>query len=286
MKKKKTYYRCHFCGAIVEDTGYFCCDDQKLSIGKCTDCKIIQQTDFLHVNLDYYRSTSYANKDINQIRDRERDWNRKRVEKIYKLIPGIQDKKILDYGCGPGGFLEAAQPVFTDLYGFDLNSKYCKIHNRMGWKCYSSLELIPKDINVITLFHVLEHVKKPWALLNDLSLQFPECEYYVIEVPNTTEALMGYFRIEAYAKNHYNREHIWYFSNETLEKVIKRAGLKTVVNTQLQRYSLANHLGWLKDGKGGGQYIWEEFNEYELNRLYEKVLCSNSLGDSVFIIAK
>jgi hypothetical protein len=62
--------------------------------------------------------------------------------------------------------------------------------------------------------------------------------------------------------------------------------LEVVVETQLQRYSLANNLGWLSQGKGGGQVAWDFFNDEVLNSHYERVLVSQKLADSVFVVGR
>ena len=56
------------------------------------------------------------------------------------------------------------------------------------------------------------------------------------------------------------------------------------IETQLQRYTLANHFGWLKNQERGGQDIWEMFNDRGLNDLYEKKLMDQGVADSLFFI--
>ena len=46
------------------------------------------------------------------------------------------------------------------------------------------------------------------------------------------------------------REHL--NNSDTLERIINRNGLLTKLTTQIERYSLGNHLFWLAKGKPGG----------------------------------
>ena len=107
---------------------------------------------------------------------------------------------------------------------------------------------------------------------------------FVIEVPNDNEALNSLFENKAYQKNQHSSEHLYYFNSKTLRSVVESSNLEVRTETQLQRYTLANHFGWLKNQKRGGQNIWETFNERGLNDSYEKILIDQGVADSLFFI--
>jgi predicted TPR repeat methyltransferase len=192
--------------------------------------------------------------------------------------------KTLDFGCGSGGFLYIARDRIRNLIGFDLSSRICDVHRAAGFRCHDKLEDVPKDIEVIVLFHVLEHIQAPWDLLSALSVRFGACRHFVIEVPNNDEALLSIFTSESYRKNHYSAEHLYYFTPSTLRNVVVRAGLLPIIETQLQRYTLANNFGWLRYHAGGSQTVWTCFNDEQLNKEYERVLVGQGAADSIFFI--
>ena len=192
---------------------------------------------------------------------------------------------MLDYGCGTGGFLEMAQGSFGRVIGFDLNQNICKAHLKNNWECYNSIEEIKTEqIDIIVMFHVLEHSKKPWDLIKQISQHFVYTNYFVIEVPNTDEALNSLFHSEDYRKNHYSSQHLWYYTPDTIKSVVQRAGLTIRYETQIQRYLLSNIFGWLNKNSIYKEVSLNIFDEVELNKVFEEVLVKSQVADSNFLI--
>lgn len=251
------------------------------------ECELIQLEDFSHIDKNYYRSKNHLPNDWFLERERQIPWNQKRMAKLKEWLPDISERIVLDFGSGTGGFLEMAQGIFKKVYGFDLGEEVCRMHCEQGWHCVSSLAEIPSEtIDTLTLFHVLEHSPTPWALLEGFVHQFHNLERIVIEVPHTEEALLTLFQSDAYRKNHHHTQHLYYFTTKTLRNVVEKSGLVVETNTQLQRYSLANHLGWLANHKGGGQDLYCYFNEGSLNECYEEILIQQKKADSLFFLCK
>lgn len=262
----------------------FCSDKPNLTIGTCSDCDLTQVSDFSHVKLSHYSSDDYFPSDLGCARKKEYDWNRKRIIKIKELKPDLFKSKALDFGSGHGGFLEQGQDFFSNLIGFDVSQRVCKSHLDNGWQCVNRLEDIPEDIETIFMFHVLEHLHKPWALITNLLKKFKFANTFIIEVPNEREALISVFNLPSYQPVHYTADHVYYFSPKSLRRIVEYAGLKVSIESQMQRYSFANTIGWLLNNKGGGQNIWTSFNDQKLNCEYERVLTESGIADSIFLI--
>jgi ubiquinone/menaquinone biosynthesis C-methylase UbiE len=278
--------RCNFCGKATTETAYECVDQPGLKVLKCDVCNLIQLSDFSHIDDSYY-SSSYYPATLALARERERAWNQKRVLILEEHIPGLSNLKVMDLGCGHGGFLEQAQGLFDTLVGFDLCSQHCELLNREGLRCVNNLvDVPPGEIDLIVMFHVLEHVKNPSEFLRDLQRRFYNVDTFVIEVPNTEEALNSLFDCQSYRVNHHSSQHLYYFSYNTLQRVVEDAGLECTLQTGFQRYSLANNFGWLAQGKGGGQFQYDIFNDQDLNNQYEKVLVQNRTADSILFICR
>ena len=280
----KIEYKCSFCANTLSLTGDICWDKTEIKVGICKKCDLKQLLSFSHVDLDYYSADDHFPEDIAPLRNREHHWNQKRIERLVNYIPGVENKKILDFGSGHGGFLEQAQGSFRDIYGYEVSGRTCALHNQAGWRCCQFLTDVPADREVILLFHVLEHIPDPQQFLEQLQDNFPQAKTFVIEVPNDNEALNSLFENKAYQKNQHSSEHLYYFNSKTLRSVVESSNLEVRTETQLQRYTLANHFGWLKNQKRGGQNIWETFNERGLNDSYEKILIDQGVADSLFFI--
>jgi SAM-dependent methyltransferase len=279
-----TYQTCRYCDSRLILNGDHCSDNSGILIGSCPKCGLTQLAAIDHISVDYYKADTYFPADLEAWRQREQRWNRKRVQKILELMPDISAMKVLDFGCGSGGFLYQARDRIHNLVGFDLSRRICEVHQADGFECFNKLEDVPKDVDVVVLFHILEHIPAPWELLSALSANFRSCSHFVIEVPNNNEALLSIFSSDSYRRNHYSAEHLYYFTPDTLRKVVVRAGLMPLVETQLQRYTLANNFGWLHHNAGGSQNVWTCFNDEQLNSEYERVLVENVMADSIFFV--
>lgn len=277
---------CAFCGGALLDVGDACWDRPDLPRRRCQQCDLVQLARFDHVDVEHYAADDYFPPDLAAWRAREWEWNRKRVQRLRELLPDASTRAVLDFGSGAGGFLQQAQGVFRELVGFDLSSRVCAAHQANGWRCVDRLDAVPPSIDTIVQFHVLEHLPRPWEHLRELRSRFPAARTFVIEVPNTDEALNALWQNEAYRRNHVSADHLWYFTSATLRRVVEAAGLEVRIDSQLQRYPLANNLGWLARGRGGGQDQWPFLNDARLNDEYERVLVAARLADSVFLVCE
>jgi len=74
------------------------------------------------------------------------------------------------------------------------------------------------------------------------------------------------------------------YNNETLKRLIKKAGLKINFIKQVQRYPLANHLYWLSHNKPGGHVQWSFMaDDKELNERYGAMLANLGIADTIVV---
>ena len=109
----------------------------------------------------------------------------------------------------------------------------------------------------------------------------------VIETPNANDALLSIYECRAFADFTYWSPHIYLYNENTLNTVVKRAGLEVIDMRQIQRYPLANHLMWLAKGiPGGGVKDFQQLNLQRLNDAYADVLRENKACDTLICIVK
>jgi SAM-dependent methyltransferase len=277
---------CLLCGGSVRPTGHACGDRPELPVGRCEGCGLIRVMDVSHATETHYAADDYFPLDDASVYTREAPWNEKRIERCLELLPMAASRRVLDFGCGIGGFLKRAKPHFASVIGFDLSKRLVEAHRSAGFPCVNDLADVPADTDTIVLFHVLEHAPRPWSLLADLLKRFPGVDRVVVEVPHTGEALLSWFDSAPYRLNHHSADHVYYFTPATLCAVLEKAGLGVVVDIQMQRYALGNTFGWLHSGSGGGQNRWTVFNERSFHDAYEAALVKAGVADSLFMIAK
>ena len=109
-----------------------------------------------------------------------------------------------------------------------------------------------REVRVVTMFHVLEHLRDPRLFLRDAIETLPNARLFVIEVPCAEDPLLTLYGCEAFSRFTYWSHHEQLHSKRSLESLLGELS-DTVEVSRLQRYGLGNHLGWLSRGKPGGQ---------------------------------
>ena len=105
------------------------------------------------------------------------------------------------------------------------------------------MDILEETFDVLTAFHVLEHVHDPISLLKACG---EKARILLIEVPNHSYVMME--ASEAYRAFSCQRAHISYFTQESLTRAMKSAGFTDFSVRGVQRYGLENVLHWLEHG--------------------------------------
>ncbi len=110
------------------------------------------------------------------------------ISKKTEAIGQLKEKgSLLDYGCGTGEFLNAAKQKGWKIAGVEPNDKARKKANhKLQNKVKSSLDQLKKDsaFDVITLYHVLEHVHDLRKTVKKIITHLKSTGYLIIAVPN------------------------------------------------------------------------------------------------------
>ena len=146
----------------------------------------------------------------------------RRLQEISKGID-TENKNLLDVGCGDGNFVSMAREKGIDARGID---KKPRISNK-----YISVETIEifkpgNKYDLITAFHVLEHLKNPLLSLSKLSGSLKNDGCLVFEVPlvgNWSERFLGKEYIAYFDKTHVN---LW--QKQEWLVLIRKAGLTPI----------------------------------------------------------
>ena len=214
------------------------------------------------------------------ISDTRNDDNRRYLA-LAELCKG---KRVLELGCGNGGFLRQIKEVASEVVGIELMDEERDRISKEGIRVYRSLAEAEGKYDVICMFHVIEHLNTPDEYLKMLYKVLADDGKFICETVNVDCALSSYYRNSAYDDFTFWSEHVILFNSDTLEQLINRNGFVTKVNTQIERYSIANHLYWLSEGKPGGHVKWIDFNDEEINAAYEKKLVSLGIADTLWYI--
>jgi 2-polyprenyl-3-methyl-5-hydroxy-6-metoxy-1,4-benzoquinol methylase len=174
----------------------------------------------------YYESEDYIS---------HTDGTRSFFEKAYQFVKQIALKKklkcvnelqqckgiLLDIGAGTGDFLAVAKQDGWQTIGIEPNDKAKKIAQNKGVQLIEATNLLEDySIDVITMWHVLEHVPNVENQIKEIKRLLKPNGSIIIAVPN----------FNSYDANYYDSfwaafdvpRHLWHFSKKSIQSLFER----------------------------------------------------------------
>lgn len=211
--------------------------------------------------------------------------NERRLTELLKIVSG---KTVVDFGCGAGSFLKSLKPHCKNIIGIELGEQYVKTIKNEDVTCLPNLDSIdPKSIDVFCLFHVLEHLPKPWETLVNIRTKLKPDGILVLEVPHAKDFLLDTLKSEDFKKFTLWSEHLILHTRESLFRTLQDAGFRDIKISGVQRYPLSNHFSWLTEGKPGGHTsILSVIDDHCLSIAYENTLARLDVTDTLMAVVK
>jgi len=181
-------------------------------------------------------------------------WKRSLVEKSKS--PG----EILDFGCGTGEFLSVMKKNQWTVTGVEPSGNArARAEEKTGEKIYSSLsELSQTPHDVITLWHVLEHVSDLRSTLTQLKGLLKKDGIIFIAVPNYESPDAGQYK--NFWAGYDVPRHLWHFSKESMSRLITRNGFRLIGTKPMMLDSFYVSLLSEKYRNGSGiKSLWNGF---------------------------
>ncbi|WP_378186064.1 class I SAM-dependent methyltransferase [Aquimarina sp. W85] len=181
---------------------------------------------------DYYKSEDYIS---------HTDGQRNLFEKLYHKVKGYMLQKkvvlinsfagkkgtLLDIGAGTGDFLLRAKNKGWLIYGVEPNPEARKIARSKNIPLVTELSELPNQkFDVITLWHVLEHVYDLDQTIVQIKQYLKDDGVLIIAVPN----------YKSYDAQIYNKfwaaydvpRHLWHFSKQSISKIGATFGFRLI----------------------------------------------------------
>lgn len=275
--------KCYICGSSeIEDTGYSLRDDETIKVLRCKRCSLVFLSSFEHINKDFYKDGKMhsGNFDHKRWLEASYDDDRRRFLMLKKIIKG---KKLLDFGCGAGGFLMMAKDYASKVAGVEKQDALRALFNEKNLDIFDNLDEIHDKFDVITMFHVLEHLPDPKSVIKELLNKLKDDGKLIIEVPNEDDALLSLYACKKFADFTHWSCHLYSFNRKTLKKLLEDTRIEINYIKPVQRYGFANHLYWLLRGEKGGHNVWEKLDNPVLNFFYKNFLKLISKTDTLVI---
>jgi len=148
----------------------------------------------------------------------------RRWRQIERVIP--ERGRCLEIGCGAGNFLALLHAAGYDVVGIDPSTGYAAHARERGLDVITGR--FPEDLphaggfDLIFMFHVLEHVPDPLAMLRQVRDRLRPGGLFVLEYPDVALAARRRFLPHTY----FERAHLFDFSERTLGSFLAHAGLR------------------------------------------------------------
>jgi len=263
-------------------------DNPNLDVLECTECKLVFLSDFNHINSSHYENSGMHGDSLISIPEWLKDTESDDERRFQFIKTKAINKILLDFGCGVGGFLLKSRNVTNLSIGVELETRLQDFYKSHNLIVYKNLEVLQKEkikFDMITAFHVIEHLPEPILTLKQISSSLKEDGEIILEVPNSQDALLTLYNSKEFSNFTYWSQHLYLFNQFNLSKLINKAGLKVNWIRQVQRYSIANHLYWLSTGKPGGHKVWAFLDNQEIGSAYEFNLASLGMCDTLIASA-
>lgn len=167
--------------------------DESFALVKCDKCKLIftnprpseENIGKFYQSEDYISHTNKANNLTNFLYKKVRSITLK--EKIQLLKSYTDRNKLLDFGCGTGAFLNHTLKNKFDSIGYETDPSARAIAEKTSeTKILADLKSLQKvkGLDIITAWHVIEHVHKLRNTLNTLRKCLSDDGYLFIALPN------------------------------------------------------------------------------------------------------
>jgi len=200
--------------------------ERTFSVCRCTDCGLIFTLPVLEgEEIRKCYPEGYYNARFSSFERRYSEFIQSRT--IRKIIRQKKGTTLLDIGCGSGEFLEKMKKAGWEVYGMDVSAEACnlareKIQKNVFNDTLKDISFPDNFFDVITLWHVFEHISDPDGLLKEISRILKPDGMLIMEVPHIDNPVfkltMGtYFALDA-------PRHIYHYSAATLKQILEKNG--------------------------------------------------------------
>lgn len=208
----------------------------QFDIHECAGCGLMY-TKFVPTENEigaFYKADSY---------DSHRLDNKSLISRVYRFVRGVNVRKkiswlkryakrgvVVDYGCGLGHFVQALNNSGYNAFGFEIDRDVRVLaKNELNLELQSLesfLDLQEHSVDVITMWHVLEHVYHLNADFSEIVARLKTGGHIMIAVPNYKSFDGSYYG--KYWEAYDVPRHLYHFDRTTLVEFVKRFGLRHV----------------------------------------------------------
>ena len=207
-------------------------DRDDISVLRCNNCGLVFLSSFDHITKDFYsHSKIHKNKtslDLLEWTKTTRMDDERRMVMMNSILKG---KNLLDFGAGNCNFLLRASSLTKQAIGIEpeirVRQQLSEKFEKLNIKLYEDIsEVGSTKFDIITLFHVIEHLPDPKTILIKLKNLLAKNGKIFIETPNADDALISLYKNKAFMDFTYWSCHLFLYNYETLKVLANQSGLQ------------------------------------------------------------
>lgn len=257
-------------------------DRDDIKVLRCDKTGVIFLSGCDHMNISHYQQKEVDGglvdgTEINSPTPIQDD--RRRAEYIIELV---KNRRWLDIGTGFGGILDLLKDEAAGYAAVEPNPTQRELACSRNHPVFGSIkDLSDGNFDIVTMFHVFEHIVDPIDMLEDVKTRLSTGGRIIIEVPHARDFLLTTLASEAFKDFTFWSEHLVLHTRQSLETLLRHAGFNNINITGYQRYPLSNHLYWLSKEKPGGHKDWSFLNDQKLEEAYSATLARLDKTDTL-----
>jgi 2-polyprenyl-3-methyl-5-hydroxy-6-metoxy-1,4-benzoquinol methylase len=152
-----------------------------------------------------------------------------RLQRLKALTGGLAGRRLLEVGCGLGGFLLAAREEGAEVIGNDVSAGACEfVRERLGIQSHERpLAELPGEIgpvDVVVMSDLIEHPVSPLEMLKTARALLKRGGLLLIWTPNGGAAGQTAKTARNWVGFRVDLEHLQYFSAKTITRLALRQG--------------------------------------------------------------
>lgn len=252
-----------------------------IDVLECEHCSLVFLSSFNHIHDNFYQDGQmHSGLDLAR-------WlevtHRDDLRRFNFLKSKLRNKKVLDFGAGNAGFLRLAKNVAKEAVGVEIDESLADYFKENDLNVVNNLGKVDGKFDLITMFHVLEHLPDPQKILQEIAPLLAENGQIIIEVPSSNDALLKLYKNKGFQNFTYWGCHLYLFNENTLRSLFNGSDFKVDYIKHVQRYGIANHLHWILKNKPNGHNLWKAIDLNFINKIYETILSFFKITDTIIV---
>ncbi|MCP5028172.1 MAG: class I SAM-dependent methyltransferase [Actinomycetia bacterium] len=250
---------------------------------RCRESGVVVLDRIDHIADGYYTEKTHT--DLAALGDRRRvaaALEEDTVRRVDRWAPLVTNKRWLDVGTGAGAIIEAMGDRPLSAAAVEPQGEFQELLRTQGFEVFADIiDVDDSTIDLITLFHVFEHLPDPMGALGEYRRSLAPGGRIVIEVPHARDLLLDFLGLDAFKAFTLWGEHLMLHTRESLRRLLREAGFEQITIRGLQRYPLANHLHWLARNAPGGHQTWSALRDDDVDNAYSGLLARLDATDTL-----